>query len=39
MLSGKDFTMNVYSSVDELIGKTPLVMIENYKRNVTPSPI
>ena len=32
MLSGKDFTMNVYSSVDELIGKTPLVMIENYKK-------
>ena len=24
--------MNVYSSVDELIGKTPLVMIENYKK-------
>ena len=24
--------MNVYSSVNELIGKTPLVMIENYKK-------
>ena len=31
MMSRKDFTMNVYSSVNELIGKTPLVMIENYK--------
>ena len=31
MMRRKDFTMNVYSSVNELIGKTPLVMIENYK--------
>jgi cysteine synthase A len=31
MIRRKDFTMNVYSSVNELIGKTPLVMIENYK--------
>ena len=31
MMRRKDFTMNVYFSVNELIGKTPLVMIENYK--------